>query len=61
MHIEHHPAVVVGSGLAGLTTALSLAPLATLVVSKTPEVFVDEALVEPARRAIEAMLAVKPR
>lgn len=37
MHVEHHPAVVVGSGLAGLTTALSLAPLATLVVSKTPE------------------------
>lgn len=29
--------------------------------NETPEVFVDEALVEPARRAIEAMLAVKPR
>lgn len=29
--------------------------------SERPEVFVDEALIEPARRAIDAMLAVKPR
>lgn len=29
--------------------------------SERPEVFVDEALIAPARRAIEAMLAVKPR
>jgi quinolinate synthase len=29
--------------------------------SERPEVVVDEALVEPARKAIEAMLAVKPR
>jgi L-aspartate oxidase len=33
--VEHHEAVVVGTGLAGLTTALSLAPLKTLVVTKT--------------------------
>jgi L-aspartate oxidase len=32
---EHRQAVVVGSGLAGLTAALSLAPLDTLVVTKT--------------------------
>lgn len=37
MIVEQFPAVVVGSGLAGLTAALSLAPLATLVVTKTPE------------------------
>ena len=35
MVIETFPAVVVGSGLAGLTAALSLAPLNTLVVTKT--------------------------
>lgn len=29
--------------------------------SERPEVFVDEEYIEPARRAIEAMLAVKPR
>jgi len=29
--------------------------------SESPEVLVDPALIEPARRAIEAMLAVKPR
>lgn len=36
MIVEHHEAVVVGTGLAGLTTALSLAPRQTLVVTKTP-------------------------
>lgn len=35
MILEHRQALVVGSGLAGLTTALSLAPLETLVVTKT--------------------------
>jgi L-aspartate oxidase len=35
MVTEHFPAVVVGSGLAGLTTALALAPLRTLVLTKT--------------------------
>jgi len=33
--VERHQAVVVGSGLAGLTAALSLAPLQTLVITKT--------------------------
>lgn len=35
MVVEHVPAVVVGSGLAGMTAALSLAPLPTLVLTKT--------------------------
>jgi L-aspartate oxidase len=35
MTVERWPAVVVGSGLAGMTTALSLAPLETLVITKT--------------------------
>ena len=35
MTIEHYQAVVVGSGLAGLTAALSLSPLETLVITKT--------------------------
>ena len=35
MIIEHRQAVVVGSGLAGLTIALSLAPLDTVVITKT--------------------------
>ncbi|HTH14375.1 MAG TPA: FAD-binding protein [Spirochaetia bacterium] len=35
MILEHRQAVVVGSGLAGLTSALSLAPLDTLMVTKT--------------------------
>ena len=35
MIVEHRQAVVVGSGLAGLTAALSLAPLDALVVTKT--------------------------
>lgn len=35
MTVEHFPAVVVGSGLSGLTTALSLSPLETLVITKT--------------------------
>lgn len=35
MIVEHFPAVVVGSGLAGLTAALSLDPLRTLVITKT--------------------------
>jgi L-aspartate oxidase len=33
--VEHRQALVVGSGLAGLTAALSLAPLDTLVITKT--------------------------
>jgi L-aspartate oxidase len=33
--LEQHEAVVVGSGLAGMTAALSLGPLETLVLSKT--------------------------
>jgi len=33
--VEHRQVVVVGSGLAGLTVALSLAPLDTLVLTKT--------------------------
>jgi len=37
MIVERWPAVVVGSGLAGMTTALSLAPLKTLVLSKTAD------------------------
>jgi aspartate oxidase len=35
MIVERWPAVVVGSGLAGMTTAVSLAPLKTLVITKT--------------------------
>ena len=35
MIVEHRQALVVGSGLAGLTAALSLAPLDTLVITKT--------------------------
>ena len=35
MIVERREAVVVGSGLAGLTVALSLAPLDTLVITKT--------------------------
>lgn len=35
MIVERFPAVVVGSGLAGLTAALSLHPLPTLVITKT--------------------------
>lgn len=35
MILEHRQAVVVGSGLAGATVALSLSPLDTLVISKT--------------------------
>lgn len=37
MIVERRQAVVVGSGLAGLTTALSLAPLDTLVLTKTEQ------------------------
>lgn len=37
MIIERHQAVVVGSGLAGMTSALSLAPLETVLLTKTSE------------------------
>lgn len=39
MIVERRDAVVVGSGLAGLTTALALAPLDTLVLTKTDTSF----------------------